>query len=71
MDTILNYDESVVVVCASDDNYAMPLAVTLCSAVKNFKSHRKLDIFIIDGGISDKNKSKIHWHQRMLIAHSF
>ncbi len=52
-------DEPIVVVCAADDNYAMPLAVTVRSALVNLKSQRKILLFIIDGGIKNHNKQKI------------
>jgi lipopolysaccharide biosynthesis glycosyltransferase len=51
--------EPIVLVCAADDNYAMPLAVTLRSALENLGDQRKLSIFIIDGGIEADNKRKI------------
>lgn len=51
--------EPIVVVCASDDNYAMPLAVTIRSALENLKGDRKITFYVIDGGISDVNKEKI------------
>ena len=51
--------ESIVVVCASDDNYAMPLAVTMRSVVENLKEGCKVFFYIIDGGITDFNKQKI------------
>jgi lipopolysaccharide biosynthesis glycosyltransferase len=46
-------------VCAADNNYAMPLAVTVRSALANLKSNRKIALFILDGGISKSNKKKI------------
>jgi lipopolysaccharide biosynthesis glycosyltransferase len=49
----------VVVVCAADNNYSMPLAVTIRSAMENFKSSRKLFWFVIDGGITQHNKRRI------------
>jgi lipopolysaccharide biosynthesis glycosyltransferase len=52
-------DNSIVVVCAADDNYAMPLAVTVRSAIENLQGDRKIILFIIDGGIKDRNKRKI------------
>ena len=52
-------NDPIVVVCAADDNYAMPLAVTLRSALENLGDKRKLSIFIIDGGIATGNKRKI------------
>ena len=50
---------SLAVVCAADDGYAMPLAVTIRSALENLKSNRKITLFIIDGGIKKHNKRKI------------
>ncbi|MDB9449950.1 glycosyltransferase family 8 protein [Dolichospermum circinale] len=60
-DSILenNLIEPIVVVCAADHNYAMPLAVTVRSALVNLKSQRKILLFIIDGGIKNNNKQKI------------
>lgn len=52
-------ENSIVVVCAADDNYAMPLAVTIRSALENLKGNRKITLFIIDGGIKENNKRKI------------
>ena len=52
--------ESIVVVCAADDAYAMSLAVVIRSAIENFKSDdRQIIFFVIDGGIKQKNKNKI------------
>lgn len=61
MDTNLDEltNEPIVAVCAADDNYAMPLAVMARSAIANLNASRKLILFIIDGGIEDKNKQKI------------
>ncbi len=52
-------DEPIVVVCAADDNYAMPLAVTMRSALEHLATNRKIVFFIIDGGIKEQNKQKI------------
>lgn len=35
-------NDPIVVVCAADNNYAMPLAVTVRSAILNLKSKRKI-----------------------------
>jgi lipopolysaccharide biosynthesis glycosyltransferase len=51
--------QSIILVCAADNNYAMPLAVTARSALANLQSDRKLHLFILDGGISETNKEKI------------
>jgi lipopolysaccharide biosynthesis glycosyltransferase len=52
-------EEPIVVVCAADNNYAMPLAVTIRSAMENFNSSRKLLWFVMDGGIVQRNKRRI------------
>lgn len=51
--------ESIAVVCAADDKYAMPLAVMARSVLENLKSDRNVIFFIIDGGICNRNKNKI------------
>ncbi|MBW4560097.1 MAG: glycosyltransferase family 8 protein [Mojavia pulchra JT2-VF2] len=51
--------QPMAVVCAADNNYAMPLAVTVRSALANVKSDRKISLFVLDGGISKFNKRKI------------
>ena len=56
---LIKSDESIVVVCAADDNYAMPLAVMARSIVENLSNNWKLILFIVDGGIKDCNKQKI------------
>jgi lipopolysaccharide biosynthesis glycosyltransferase len=54
-----NFEKDITVVCASDNNYAMPLAVSVCSILKNLDSQRHLNLYILDGGISEKNKTKL------------
>lgn len=51
--------QSMAIVCAADENYAMPLAVTLRSVVVNLKNEPKVSIFVIDGGISQRSKRRI------------
>lgn len=51
--------EQLVVVFAADNNYAMPLSVTILSLLKNLSSERKILFFIIDGGITERNKLRI------------
>ena len=52
-------DVPIIVVCAADDKYAMPLAVTVRSAIENLKGNYKILLFIFDGGIKNKNKQRI------------
>lgn len=42
-----------IVLCASDDNYIMPLAVTLHSAASNLNPDNHLHVLLMDGGISE------------------
>jgi lipopolysaccharide biosynthesis glycosyltransferase len=49
----------IIIVCAADDKYAMPLAVTVRSALENLKRNCSIILYIIDGGIQKKNKQRI------------
>lgn len=51
--------DSIVVVCAADDKYAMPLAVMVRSILANLSNDYSIFLFVIDGGIKKKNKQKI------------
>lgn len=51
--------QSPVVVCAADNAYAMQLAVVIRSALATLRPDRKLILFVIDGGIKPRNKTKI------------
>jgi lipopolysaccharide biosynthesis glycosyltransferase len=55
----LSVEDPIVVVCGADNTYAMPLAVTIRSAVENLNSDRKLIWYVIDGGITPGNKRRI------------
>ncbi|WP_026508542.1 glycosyltransferase family 8 protein [Butyrivibrio sp. MC2013] len=48
------------VVYVSDDNYAHLLGISLTSLYENNKDVIELNVFIIDDGISDRNKKKIY-----------
>ena len=52
-------NESIVVVCAADNNYAMPLAVTMRSTIDNLQDNCKIFFYVIDGGITAVNQQKI------------
>ena len=45
----------VVVVCACDDNYAMPLTVMLHSAVTRLDSGSRMTVYFIDGGLTESS----------------
>ena len=51
--------DQIILVCAADDNYAMPLAVTCRSVLENLGKDRIISIFIIGNGISKNNKVRI------------
>jgi len=44
---------------ASDDNYAVHMAVTIVSILKNADDGDNLFFYVLDGGISDRSKDKI------------
>lgn len=49
----------MVIVTASNDNYAQHLGVMLTSLLENSNNSSRIDIYIIDGDISEFNKSKL------------
>lgn len=50
---------SIALVCAADDLFAMPLAVTVRSALENLRGDWRLRLFILDGGIRAGNRGRI------------
>jgi len=52
-------NKPIAIVCAADNKYAMPLAVTIRSVIENLNKNCKVIFFIIDGGIDNTNKQKI------------
>ena len=52
-------NEPIAIVCGADDNYAMPLAVTVYSALANLKPGWSVELFIVDGGIQAEKKHRI------------
>ena len=51
--------KTVAVVFASSDNYAMLLGVALCSIFENKKGNYHVSVYVIDAGISAKNKERL------------
>jgi lipopolysaccharide biosynthesis glycosyltransferase len=47
------------VAAAADDAYAMPLAVTMRSAVNNLAPTRRLHWYVIDGGMTPQSKERV------------
>ena len=57
MSVISSSDQSnIVLVAGCDENFAMPLGVTLFSLLKHLSPHASLVLYIIDSGISDVSK---------------
>ncbi len=52
-------DHPVVLACAADDNYSMPVAVMLYSALRNYQGDLPVHVYVLDGGISEKHRQKI------------
>jgi lipopolysaccharide biosynthesis glycosyltransferase len=48
-----------IVVLASDENFAMPLATTVRSAIEHLSPELTLRIFVLDGGIKDTTKERL------------
>jgi lipopolysaccharide biosynthesis glycosyltransferase len=51
--------EPIIIVCAASNSYAMPLGVVICSTLANVESNCRVIFFVIDGGITKKNKTKL------------
>src|ERR1700675_4907760 len=49
----------VVVVSATENGYAMPLAVTIRSALDHLDPNRRLRLYVLDGGLSDESKIRL------------
>jgi len=56
---LLEVNHPITIVCGADDKFAMPLAVTLFSALKNLHPGNDCHLFIIDGGIKSRKKERI------------
>ncbi len=52
-------NKQVNLLLSSDDNYAFFLGTVLCSVFENKKGRYDINVFIIDGGISEENKEKM------------
>jgi lipopolysaccharide biosynthesis glycosyltransferase len=58
-DDIATSDADPVVVLAADDGFAMPLAVTIRSAIEHLAVVRTLIVYVLDGGIRPETKQRI------------
>lgn len=57
--TLASESHPIVVVCGADDRFAMPLAVTLYSALSNYRGSLPIKVFIVDGGIRGAHHLRI------------
>jgi len=55
----MSAQDKITIVAASDNHYAILVAAMLKSLEVNHKTAEKLDVYVIDDGISPKNKAKI------------
>lgn len=51
--------ERVAIIFASNDRYAILLGVALCSLFENKKGNYPIDLYVVDFGISAKNKERL------------
>jgi lipopolysaccharide biosynthesis glycosyltransferase len=51
--------DRLVVVSAADDAYAMPLAVTIRSAIDRLTPGQPLSLYVFDGGLSENSKRRL------------
>lgn len=51
--------DRVVVVVAADENYAMPLAVTIRSAIDHLADDLAIELLILDAGITDATRDRL------------
>ena len=49
----------IVLVSASDDGYAMPLAVTIRSALNHLGRDRRMRLFVLDGGLTEESRTRL------------
>jgi len=53
-------NDSLVVVTACDDKYALGAAVAVRSAIDSLPADRSVRVFVLDGGISPRSKRRLH-----------
>jgi lipopolysaccharide biosynthesis glycosyltransferase len=51
--------EPIVLACAADDAFAMPLTVALRSVLDTLSPAHALEIFVLDGGIREENRERL------------
>ncbi|MFO0788963.1 MAG: glycosyltransferase family 8 protein [Pirellulales bacterium] len=65
---IQSSDGEIVLVSASDSGYAMPLAVTIRSVLDHLAPHRRLRLYVFDGGLTPHDRERLlaSWHDPRL-----
>lgn len=51
--------DPIILVCATDENYAMPMAVMAYSALVNLNKQQQILLYVLDGGIREATKRKV------------
>jgi len=51
--------EPISIVSAADDNYAMPLGVTIRSAIDHLQPGQPLNVYILDGGLTEASQQRL------------
>jgi len=51
--------DTPIIVCAADNRYAMPLATMLRSLVDNLRKYPAVQVWVMDGGVSWRNKRRV------------
>ncbi len=54
-------ENEIVLATAADEAYAVPLAVTIRSALDCLDPNRRIKLFVLDGGLSEKTKARLLW----------
>src|SRR5262245_6067888 len=63
--------DSLAVVTAADDAYALPLAVTIRSAIDRLPAAQALTLYVFDGGLSSLSKQRLlaSWNAANVAVH--
>lgn len=63
--------EPIVAAAAADDRFAMPLAAMVRSIIDHLGPERRVELYVLDGGITDENKARLlrSWEDARLAVH--
>jgi lipopolysaccharide biosynthesis glycosyltransferase len=54
-------ENEIVLATAADEAYAVPLSITIRSALDCLDPNRRIKLFVLDGGLSEKTKARLLW----------